>query len=292
MEEPNASLIPASVLTVTAVNDAPTVAAPIPDATAREGQAFSYAVPAETFSDVDAGDTLAYSATLENGSALPSWLSFDAGTLTFSGTPDFNAQGALAVEVTATDGAGAEASDTFDIEVANVPTLHSYTTDILGSVQDWVDEGRPDSVVRYDAAIAREDANGVNPDFDQYGIYEFDVGNARNATAATLRVDPESGANLPNQLNVYAYIGDGVVTVPDEDRGVLVGSVNITADMTSGKQYVPVSLDTGIINDLLAQSGEWLGFRLEVPDEPGGPVVNTLFFENAAGLQSQLDLIW
>jgi hypothetical protein len=117
-------------ITVTAVNDAPTVAAPIPDATAREGQAFSYAVPAETFSDVDAGDTLAYSATLENGSALPSWLSFDAGTLTFSGTPDFNAQGALAVEVTAIDGAGAEASDTFDIEVANVPTLHSYTTDI------------------------------------------------------------------------------------------------------------------------------------------------------------------
>ncbi len=38
-----------------------------------------------TFSDVDVGDTLTYSATLADGTPLPSWLSFDAATQTFSG---------------------------------------------------------------------------------------------------------------------------------------------------------------------------------------------------------------
>ncbi|WP_418903715.1 putative Ig domain-containing protein, partial [Pokkaliibacter plantistimulans] len=36
---------------------------------------------------MDAGDSLTLSATLADGSALPSWLSFDASTGTFSGTP-------------------------------------------------------------------------------------------------------------------------------------------------------------------------------------------------------------
>ena len=43
------------------------------------------------FADVDSS-SLTYTATLRNGAALPSWLTFDAATRTFSGTPpqDFN----------------------------------------------------------------------------------------------------------------------------------------------------------------------------------------------------------
>ena len=48
---------------------------------------FTFTVPAGSFADVDAGDTLSYSATLVSGAALPAWLSFDAATRTFSGTP-------------------------------------------------------------------------------------------------------------------------------------------------------------------------------------------------------------
>ena len=40
-----------------------------------------------TFADTDTGDTLTYTATKSDDSELPSWLSFDAATRTFSGTP-------------------------------------------------------------------------------------------------------------------------------------------------------------------------------------------------------------
>jgi Ca2+-binding RTX toxin-like protein len=88
------------------------------------GSAFSLALPAGTFTDVDTGDTLAYSATLADGSALPSWLAFNAATRTFSGTPAAANVGTIGVKVTGTDGGGLAASETFNIAVTatvNVP---------------------------------------------------------------------------------------------------------------------------------------------------------------------------
>ena len=70
----------------TASNNAPTVSYAIPDQVAIAGTAFGYAFPANTFSDAD-GDTLTYAATLDGGNGPPTWLTFTAGTRTFSGTP-------------------------------------------------------------------------------------------------------------------------------------------------------------------------------------------------------------
>ena len=64
---------------ITTTNVAPTVANVIPDQEAMGGMAFNYVVPANTFSDGDS-DTLTYMATKADGAALPTWLSFDAGT--------------------------------------------------------------------------------------------------------------------------------------------------------------------------------------------------------------------
>ncbi len=104
-------------IVVKANNAAPTVANAIPDQTAVAGTAFSYAFPANTFNDADTGDTLAYSATKSDGMALPSWLTFTAGTRAFSGTPAAGDAGTLSVKVTASDGFGGTVSDTFDIVV-------------------------------------------------------------------------------------------------------------------------------------------------------------------------------
>ena len=71
---------------ITTTNVAPTVANVIPDQEAMGGMAFNYVVPANTFSDGDS-DTLTYMATKADGAALPTWLSFDVGTSTFSGMP-------------------------------------------------------------------------------------------------------------------------------------------------------------------------------------------------------------
>jgi Ca2+-binding RTX toxin-like protein len=132
----NASVSTSLSLTVANVNDAPVVTMAAADATASEDSAFSYTLPSSVFGDVDAGDTLALSATLANGSALPGWLSFDAATRTFSGTPGNADVGTLSVRVTATDAAGASAADTFDIVVANTndaPVVNRAIADANGT---------------------------------------------------------------------------------------------------------------------------------------------------------------
>ena len=104
---------------VTDVNDAPTIANPIADQTIAEDSALTFQINSNVFADVDAGDSLTYTATLSDGGALPSWLSFDADTRTFSGTPLNGDVGVTAVKVTATDSGNAAISDTFNITVTN-----------------------------------------------------------------------------------------------------------------------------------------------------------------------------
>ena len=114
----------------TTTNNPPTVATAIPDQSATAGTAFSYVFPDTTFSDADTSDTLTYTATKADDTALPTWLAFAAGTRTFSGTPQAADTGTVAVKVTASDGNGGSVSDAFDITVSAAadttpPTLTS-----------------------------------------------------------------------------------------------------------------------------------------------------------------------
>ncbi|WP_335944278.1 putative Ig domain-containing protein [Pseudomonas sp. G166] len=102
------------------VNHAPVVATALLDQNATENTPFSYVVPATSFSDPD-NDSLSYTAKLADGSALPSWLVFDAATRTFSGTPSDTASGTYSIQVTATDGSNATVSDSFTLAVQDVP---------------------------------------------------------------------------------------------------------------------------------------------------------------------------
>ncbi|WP_256872048.1 putative Ig domain-containing protein [Nostoc sp. TCL26-01] len=104
-------------LTVANTNDAPTLGQAIADQTATISNSFNFTIPQNTFSDVDAGDTLTYSATLENGDPLPSWLSFNTNTRTFSGTPVTSNAGIVNIKITASDTQGATASDIFALRV-------------------------------------------------------------------------------------------------------------------------------------------------------------------------------
>ncbi|MDD1428695.1 SGNH/GDSL hydrolase family protein, partial [Dolichospermum sp. ST_sed9] len=65
-------------------------------------------------------DLVKYSATLENGNALPSWLTFNSTTRTFSGTPTNSDVGNLNIAVTATDKAGATVSDVFTLSISSM----------------------------------------------------------------------------------------------------------------------------------------------------------------------------
>src|SRR5579859_1500528 len=71
------------------------------------GQTISFKVPAGTFVDPQS-ETLTYSATSgPNFANLPSWLTFDPTTQTFSGTvPSTGEPARLALNLTATDSSG------------------------------------------------------------------------------------------------------------------------------------------------------------------------------------------
>lgn len=98
-------------------NDAPVLVQELPDTTAQVGTLFQYTIPAESFSDQDAGDQLRYVVTDADGFPLPSWLEFDSAAREFSGTPTSDDVGTLTVQVTALDNSGATAKDSFDILV-------------------------------------------------------------------------------------------------------------------------------------------------------------------------------
>ena len=100
-------------VTIHGANDAPVLTVQTGDQNTTIGSTFSLTLPVGTFTDVDTGDTLTYTATAADGSALPAWLTFNATTRTFSGTP--SATGTVGVRVSATDLAGLTASETFNI---------------------------------------------------------------------------------------------------------------------------------------------------------------------------------
>src|SRR6185369_7716383 len=91
---------------------------------AMAGTVVTYTVPASAFDDIDAGDKLTYSATLANGAALPSWVSFDAATRSFSGTPTANDGGDFALRVIATDSGGLTAYQSVALHVDTGLTLN------------------------------------------------------------------------------------------------------------------------------------------------------------------------
>lgn len=94
-------------LTVSAVNDAPVLAA-VPDQGATDFQPFSHQT---AVTDADPGDSLSYGLA-----GAPGWLGISSGGL-ISGTPPIGTTGTFDITVTVSDGAGASDSDLFVLTV-------------------------------------------------------------------------------------------------------------------------------------------------------------------------------
>jgi Ca2+-binding RTX toxin-like protein len=120
-------------ITVASVNDAPTLQQEIANQTATENQPFSFTIPANTFTDID-GDNLTY--TLAIATVLPSGITFDAATGTFSGTPSDTASGTYNLTVIASDSAGEKANDSFSLNVLNVLNGSSSSETVNGTSGD------------------------------------------------------------------------------------------------------------------------------------------------------------
>ena len=153
-------------ISVTGNNDAPIVASSIASQTIQSGNNYSYSLPSNLFSDVE-GDDLTLTATLADGSKLPSWLSFD-GTK-FSGTPTVSEETTLNLKLIATDSAGASISQNFALTIDQTTKTISgtQTNDIFTSTssdEEFTGNGGHDNFV-----ITRNNGNDIITDFGGVG---------------------------------------------------------------------------------------------------------------------------
>jgi len=114
------------------------VSVPIGSATTFTPPSNGLGIPTGAFTDADTADVLKYTATLESGAALPSWLTFNGLTKSFTGTPTNDHVGDLSIKITAIDPAGNTASDVFKLTVTNVndaPQLVSGATTTATAVE-------------------------------------------------------------------------------------------------------------------------------------------------------------
>ncbi|MFJ5366847.1 putative Ig domain-containing protein, partial [Pectobacterium punjabense] len=197
----NTSISTSFGLTVTNVNDAPVVATPIPPQSVAQDGGFNFTVPDGTFSDPD-GDTLTLSATLANGSPLPSWLRFDPAIGTFSGTPGNADVGTLVIRVTATDSSNTSISTSFGLTVTNVNDAPVVATPI------------PPQSVAQDGGF-----NFTVPD----GTFSDPDGDT-----LTLSATLANGSPLPSWLRFDPTIGTFSGTPGNTDVGTLVIRVTAT----------------------------------------------------------------
>jgi tRNA threonylcarbamoyladenosine modification (KEOPS) complex Pcc1 subunit len=115
----------------------PVLTAPTSDQSWIAGTTVALTLPANAFTDPQ-GQALTYTATQSNGQALPSWLSFNAGTKTFIGTVPTTAQ-RLGITVTATDSSGLSAGENISVRVQEPipPPRPGITVSAQTANQTW-----------------------------------------------------------------------------------------------------------------------------------------------------------
>ena len=118
------------------------------------------------------GDTLTYTSDASG------WLSFDAATRTFSGTPLNADVGTMTVTVTADDGNGGTVSDTFDIVISNTndaPTVANAIPDQVAT------EDTPFSFQFATNTFADVDGDTLTYTSDASGWLSFDAATVPSA---------------------------------------------------------------------------------------------------------------
>ena len=215
-----------ATITINGINDAPVVDNAIANQSATENVAFSFTIPANTFSDIDTGDNLTYSATKTDGSALPSWLIFNPTTGEFSGTPQNGDSGLIEIKVTATDSGNESVSDSFSLSVANVNNPPQLSTNTL-----TISEG--DTVTLNSINLSATDANSDDANL---------IFTVTNVTAGNFEVDGTASNSFTQQQitdGKVKFIHDGGENAPSYDVVVSDGSLTDSGSATVNFTNVP-----------------------------------------------------
>lgn len=221
-------------LNLAPVNDAPTLANPLTDQNASQDSSFSFSVPADTFVDVD-GDTLDYSASLASGDPLPSWLSFDPVSRSFSGTPGNGDVGSLSVRVTTTDASNATASSSFNLTIAN--TNDAPVVSVPGALPSGFED------TTYNITAAQLLANVSDPDGDALSVANLSTnhGTLVDNGDGSWTFTPDANYNGAVTLNYEVNDGNGGSVATNQGFSLTAindaptGTVAISGSATAGQ---------------------------------------------------------
>ncbi|WP_179612979.1 DUF4082 domain-containing protein [Rhizobium leguminosarum] len=224
-------------ITIHGANDAPVLAVQTTTQNATVGSAFSFAVPTTTFTDVDSGETLTYSATAADGTALPAWLSFNATTRTFSGTP--TAAGTYGVKVTATDIGGLSANETFNIAAAAGPSTYSLFSASSTPAQANLNDGQQLELgVKFTSNVAG-DITGIrfyrSANDNGQNVVDLWSSTGTKLATATFTNTTASGWQTANFTTPFTIAANTTYVASYHTTGAYVATANFfTAAVTSG----------------------------------------------------------
>ncbi|MBF0628868.1 MAG: SUMF1/EgtB/PvdO family nonheme iron enzyme [Magnetococcales bacterium] len=239
----------------TAQAAAPTVANPIRDQTWSGRGAKNFRFPINAFADAD-GDTLSYSARLETGASLPSWLHFSPTTRGLFGNPPAGLA-SLNLRITANDGHGGQVSDTFRLSF-------SATNDAPVAIADQVTTGRNQTVTD---TLTATDADGDRLTFRI----------TRNATKGTATI-----TNI--QTGAFTYLPNDDVTGTDTFAFKVndghVDSTAATFTVTIQNPNAPPIAEDGILN---VNQGTSTAGRLNATDPNGNPLTYRIVTNGSKG---------
>lgn len=281
-------------------NDAPVVASLIPDQTANEEAAFNFQVAANTFTDVDFGTVFTYSAQLAGGGALPAWLSFDAATRTFSGTPASGDIGTIAIDVIASDGDGAAVYDTFNIRVVNtndapralgLAPVNNQEDASGNSVDLWAgfsDEESPASQLQYRLVSNSNPALVASAVIDpatgklqlQYGAHQF------GTSDLVIRAQDQQGAWVETSLRVtITSVNDMPISTGIADMQVTAGTAPLQTNLRA--VFSDIEQGTQLQYALQGNSNPAIVPQVQIDAATG---IMTLTFSSVAGGESIITL--
>src|SRR5690606_37812262 len=229
------------VITVEPINDTPVPMGAIPGQANEDADTGVSVDVSGAFSDVD-GDTLTYSA-----SGLPPGLSIDPNTGVISGTIDPSASqggtdGVYSVTVTATDGDGLTATQTFDWTVTN-----------------------PAPVASDDAATTNEDSavsgdvlgNDNDPDGDNLSVISFTVDGdtavynagdiATIAGVGTITIGPDGSYTFTPAQDWNGTVPTVTYTVSDGEGGTDTADLVITVEPVKDDPVIAEGNQTGSV---------------------------------------------